>query len=115
MIFVGLFENAPMRQPFLKINAYSTLAISNVSYSRLHYLLPAMTTCSQQNVSAAHHDESLSGVALRGGGKSFCARCIRLSLEQAKETAGIGWGIVMTPHVSHGAFTEDHTKGGIRS
>ena len=44
---------------------------------------------------------------------TICARCVCLCLEQAEETAGIGWGIVMTRYVSHGTFTEGHAEGGI--
>ena len=49
----------------------------------------------------------------RDVGAPFCTRCVCLCLEQAEETAGIGWGIVVTRHVSHGTFTEGHAEGGI--
>jgi hypothetical protein len=53
-------------------------------------------------------------VALRRSSKPFCARYACLCLEQTEETAGIGRSIVVTACVSHGAFTEEHAKGGIR-
>ena len=40
--------------------------------------------------------ESRLGVAFGRSGKSVCARRIYLCLEQAEETVGIGWSIIVT-------------------
>src|SRR5258705_6596417 len=57
--------------------------------------------------------EHLLSVARRRSSKPFCARRVCLCLEQAKQTSGIGWGVVMTCYVSHGTFTEGQAEGGI--
>ena len=44
---------------------------------------------------------------------TFCTRCVCLCLEQVEEKAGVRWGIVVTRHVSQGAFTKGHAEGGI--
>jgi hypothetical protein len=49
--------------------------------------------------------ERLPSVARRRTSKPFCAGRVCLFLEQAEETAGIGWGIVVTRYVGLGMFT----------
>jgi hypothetical protein len=68
----------------------------------------AAITHSQQHVRYSVMRERLPSVARPRSSKPFCARRVCFRLEQAEETTGVGWSIIVTRYVSRGNFTEAH-------